>query len=116
MVYIDDPDTQRANMRYIKSSMKEALLERDEEKELALRWKLHGDEVALHKIIRAYTRLVISSASKFRNYGLPMGDLLQEGNVGLMQAGLNRFLNSQFKGKHVLRSANQALALVDMED
>lgn len=36
--------------------------------------------------------------------------------VGLMQAGLNRFLNSQLKGKHVLRSANQALALVDMED
>lgn len=39
MVHIDDPDTQRANMRFIKSSMKEALLERGEEKHLALRWK-----------------------------------------------------------------------------
>ena len=40
----------------------------------------------LHKLVRAYTRLVISLAGKFRNYGLPMGDLVQEGNVGLMQA------------------------------
>lgn len=86
MVHIDDPDTQRANIRYIKSSMKEAMLERDEEKELALRWKENLDEVALHKLICAYTKLVISTASKFKNYALPMGDLIQEGNVGLMQS------------------------------
>lgn len=86
MVHIDDPETQRANMRFIKSSMKEPLLSREEEKELALRWKNDSDERALHKLIRAYTRLVVSNASKYRNYGLPMGDLVQEGNVGLMQA------------------------------
>jgi RNA polymerase sigma-32 factor len=41
---------------------------------------------ALHTLVRAYTRLVVSTAARFRNYGLPMGDLVQEGNVGLMQA------------------------------
>jgi RNA polymerase sigma-32 factor len=86
MGYIDDPRTQRANMLFIRASMREKLLGREEELELARRWRDHGDERALHRLVRAYTRLVISTASRFRNYGLPMGDLVQEGNVGLMQA------------------------------
>lgn len=86
MAYIDDPQTQRANMSYIRKSMNEPLLGRDEEQDLARRWRYEQDEEALHKLVRAYTRLVVSTASKFRNYGLPMGDLVQEGNVGLMQA------------------------------
>ena len=86
MLNIDDQDTRRANMRYIRSSMKEPLLNRDVEKELAIRWKENNDEKALHKLICAYTRLVITNAGKFKNYGLPIGDLMQEGNVGLMQA------------------------------
>ena len=86
MAHIDDPQTQRANMSYIRKSMSEPLLARDEEQDLARRWRYEQDEEALHKLVRAYTRLVVSTASKFRNYGLPMGDLVQEGNVGLMQA------------------------------
>lgn len=86
MSYIDDPLTQKANLGFIKSSMKEKLLERKEEFELARRWREENDERALHKLVRAYTRLVVATASRFRNYGLPMGDLIQEGNVGLMQA------------------------------
>ncbi len=86
MAYVDDPATKRANLDFIKASMKERLLERDEEFELARRWREEEDEAALHELVRAYTRLVISTASRFRNYGLPMGDLIQEGNVGLMQA------------------------------
>ena len=86
MAHIDDPQTQRANMSYIRKSMNEPLLERDVEQDLARRWRYEQDEEALHKLVRAYTRLVVSTASKFRNYGLPMGDLVQEGNVGLMQA------------------------------
>lgn len=86
MAYIDDPRTQRANLDYIRTSMNEPMLEREHEKELALRWKNHRDEKALHEMVRSYTRLVVSIASKFRNYGLPMGDLIQEGNIGLMQA------------------------------
>ncbi len=86
MPHIDDPQTQRANLNFIKASMKEPLLTRDHEFDLARRWREHEDEAALHELVRAYTRLVISTASRFRNYGLPMGDLVQEGNVGLMQA------------------------------
>jgi len=86
MAYIDDPQTQRANLKFIKTSMQEPLLSREIEYDLAKRWRDSRDEVALHKLVRAYTRLVISIASRFRNYGLPMGDLVQEGNVGLLQA------------------------------
>ena len=86
MAYIDDPQTQRANLRYIRASMREPLLERETEFELARRWRESGDEDALHKLVRAYTRLVVSTASRFRNYGLPVGDLVQEGNIGLLQA------------------------------
>jgi RNA polymerase sigma-32 factor len=86
MAHIDDPETQRANLNFIKTSMKEPLLSRDHEFELARRWREGGDTVALHGLVRAYTRLVVATAARFRNYGLPMGDLVQEGNVGLMQA------------------------------
>src|ERR671938_118872 len=86
MAHIDDPETQRANLNFIKASMKEPLLSRDHEFDLARRWREDGDTVALHELVRAYTRLVVATASRFRNYGLPMGDLVQEGNVGLMQA------------------------------
>lgn len=86
MAHIDDPKTQRANLDFIKSSMKEPLLARDLEFDLARRWRENGDEEALHEMVRSYMRLVVSTATRFRNYGLPMGDLVQEGNVGLMQA------------------------------
>lgn len=86
MAYIDDPATQRANLNYIKASMRTPLLSREHEFDLARRWHEHRDESALHELVSSYTRLVVSTASRFRNYGLPMGDLVQEGNVGLMQA------------------------------
>jgi RNA polymerase sigma-32 factor len=86
MAYIDDPETQKANLTFIKASMREPLLTRDHEFDLARKWREKADEPALHELVRAYTRLVVSTAARFRNYGLPMGDLVQEGNVGLMQA------------------------------
>ncbi len=90
MAHIDDPQTQRANMSYIRSAMNEPMLEKDHELSLARKWREEGDEKALHELVKSYTRLVISAASRFKNYGLPMGDLIQEGNIGLMQAA-NRF-------------------------
>jgi RNA polymerase sigma-32 factor len=90
MAHIDDPHTQKANLSYIRSSMNEPLLEKEHELDLARRWRDKGDEKALHELVRSYTRLVVAAAAKFRNYGLPMGDLIQEGNIGLMQAA-NRF-------------------------
>lgn len=86
MAYIDDPETQRANLSFIKASMREPLLTRDHEFDLARKWRDDNNERALHELVRAYTRLVVATAARFRNYGLPMGDLVQEGNVGLMQA------------------------------
>jgi len=86
MAHLDDPTTQRANLRYIRNAMDEPLLEREHELELARRWKDKRDEKALHELVRSYTRLVVALAAKFKNYGLPMGDLIQEGNIGLMEA------------------------------
>jgi len=86
MAYIDDPATQRANLGFIKASMQTPLLSRAREFALARRWREAGDIAAMHELVRAYTRLVIATAARFRSYGLPMGDLVQEGNVGLMQA------------------------------
>jgi len=86
MVHIDDPQTQKANLRYFKSVMRAPMLERETEFDLARRWRDDADEAALHQLVQAYARLVVSAATKFRNYGLPIGDLVQEGNIGLMQA------------------------------
>jgi RNA polymerase sigma-32 factor len=86
MAHIDDSATQRANLGFIKASMRTPLLSRAREFDLARRWRAAGDTAALHELVRAYTRLVIATAGRFRSYGLPMGDLVQEGNVGLLQA------------------------------
>ena len=88
MAHVDDPVTQRANLDYIKTAMRQPLLERADEFALAQRWRSEGDAKALHALVGAYTRLVVSIASRFRHYGLPNGDLIQEGNVGLMQAAM----------------------------
>ena len=77
---------QKANLSFIKASMRAPLLSRGREFALARRWRQGGDTAALHELVRAYTRLVIATAGRFRSYGLPLGDLVQEGNVGLMQA------------------------------
>ncbi|MEM8541604.1 MAG: RNA polymerase factor sigma-32 [Pseudomonadota bacterium] len=70
----------------VRKAMKAPYLEREEEHELAIAWKDQKDQEALHKITTAHMRLVISMASKFRNFGLPMSDLVQEGYVGLLEA------------------------------
>ena len=75
-----------ADRRFLKRAMDSPLLEREEELELARRWRDDGDEAALHQLTTAYMRLVIAVAAKFRRYGLPFSDLIQEGNIGLMKA------------------------------
>jgi RNA polymerase sigma-32 factor len=71
---------------FVRMAMRAPLLDAEHERELAERWRSEGDEHALHELITAYLRLVVAMASRFRHYGLPMSDLVQEGNVGLMQA------------------------------
>ncbi len=75
-----------ANRQMVRAAMAAPYLEREQEHDLAVRWKDNKDQEALHKITMAHMRLVISMAAKFRNYGLPMSDLIQEGHVGLLEA------------------------------
>jgi RNA polymerase sigma-32 factor len=83
---MDPPASFTVNREFIRESMSAALLSRERELWLARLWRDQGDEAALHELVMAYMRLVISTAAKFRNYGLPMSDLVQEGAAGLMQA------------------------------
>ena len=71
---------------FVRAAMRAPYLERDEEHELAVRWKDEQDQAALHRLTAAHMRLVIAIAARFRNFGLPMGDLIQEGHVGLLEA------------------------------
>jgi len=67
-------------------AMKAELLDAETELRLAYAWRDQRDEAALHRLITAYMRLAISMASKFRRYGAPMNDLIQEAGLGLMKA------------------------------
>src|SRR3712207_8498934 len=72
--------------RFVRAAMNAPFLEREEEHVLAVRWKERRDETALHQLPAALMRLVIALAARFRHYGLPMADLVQEGHVGLLEA------------------------------
>lgn len=86
MSYLDRSANSRGALNFVRHAMSTPLLTREREQELALRWRDEQDEAALHELVNAYTRLVAATAAKYRNYGLPMADLMQEGAVGLMQA------------------------------
>jgi RNA polymerase sigma-32 factor len=73
--------------KFVKAAMDAPFLTREYEHELAVRWKDQKDEDALHQLASAHMRLVIAIAARFRHYGLPMADLIQEGHVGLLEAG-----------------------------
>ncbi len=72
--------------QFVKAAMAAKFLERDEERALAVSWKDNRDEAALHELASAHMRLVIALAARFRHYGLPLADLIQEGHVGLLEA------------------------------
>lgn len=76
--YTDQPISRQA--------MKAELLDAETEQELARAWRDRRDEAALHRLITAYMRLAISMAARFRRYGAPMSDLIQEAGLGLMKA------------------------------
>ncbi|HVZ99717.1 MAG TPA: RNA polymerase factor sigma-32 [Caulobacterales bacterium] len=86
MALTETSELQRGAQRFVRRAMRAPLLAPEHERELARRWRDESDENALHELCTAYLRLVVSLASRFRHYGLPMSDLVQEGNVGLMQA------------------------------
>jgi len=81
-----DLNTKQADLEFIRQLMEQPLLKKDEEHILALAWRDHHDEKALHQLVQAYMRLVVSTAVRFRHYGISLADLIQEGNLGLMYA------------------------------
>ncbi len=72
--------------RYLDEIRKFPMLEPNEEFMLAKRWREHGDRDAAHKLVTSHLRLVAKIAMGYRGYGLPIGEVVSEGNVGLMQA------------------------------
>jgi RNA polymerase sigma-32 factor len=69
-----------------RQAMRAELLDAETELRLAYAWRDNRDEQALHRLVTAYMRLAISMAAKFRRYGAPMNDLIQEASLGLMKA------------------------------
>ena len=72
--------------RYLEEIRRFPMLSHDEEYVLARSWREHGDAEAAHKLVTSHLRLVAKIAMGYRGYGLPVGDLISEGNVGMMQA------------------------------
>ena len=72
--------------RYLSEIRKFPMLEKDEEFMLAKRWQEHEDSEAAHRLITSHLRLVAKIAMGYRGYGLPVAEVISEGNVGLMQA------------------------------
>ena len=72
--------------RYLQEIRKFPMLAQEEEYMLARAWREHGDTEAAHKLVTSHLRLVAKIAMGYRGYGLPLGELISEGNVGMMQA------------------------------
>lgn len=76
-----DPDRS-----FVRRAMRLPLLTPEQEAALAQRWRSSQDQTALHRLVAPHMRLAVAMAVRFRHYGLPVADLIQEGNLGLMQA------------------------------
>ena len=72
--------------RYLEEIRRVPMLEPQDEFMLAKRWREHGDHEAAHKLVNSHLRLVAKIAMGYRGYGLPISEVISEGNVGLMQA------------------------------
>jgi RNA polymerase sigma-32 factor len=86
MSHTDDTLTQKDNLKFVSNAMKQPLLSLENEKEITKLWSKKKDVKSLHILINSYEKLVISNAIKFRKFDLPFGDLLQEGNIGILKA------------------------------
>ncbi|GBR02900.1 MULTISPECIES: RNA polymerase sigma factor RpoH [Asaia] len=72
--------------RYLQEIRKFPILTQQEEGELARRWRDHEEDAAAHKLVTSHLRLVAKIAMGYRGYGLPLNELISEGNIGMMQA------------------------------
>ena len=97
--------------RYLQSIRKFPILEQDEEFELATRYKETKDEKIAYKLVTSHLRLVVKVVSKYRGYGLPLGEMISEGNIGLLLAmdTLDTFDSPAACQAHLLNCVNQAM-------
>lgn len=79
-------ETDSSLSRYISSVQDMPRLSREDETALAIAWRDHGDQAAADKLIRAHLKYVVAIALKYRRYGVPLGDLIAEGNFGVVHA------------------------------
>jgi len=82
----DSPSSPDGLRRYLQDITKFPVLEPKEEYELSKKWRDEGDTAAAHRLVTSHLRLVAKIAFRYRGYGLPMGELIAEGNIGMMQA------------------------------
>jgi RNA polymerase sigma-32 factor len=80
----------RPGSGYLANIRRFGMLEKDQEYQLAKRWREHGDRQAADQLVTSHLRLAAKVAMNYRGYGLPVSEIISEGNIGLMQA-LNRF-------------------------
>jgi RNA polymerase sigma-32 factor len=80
------PATESGLTNYLKRIRRFSMLEPQEEYLLGKRWRGHGDRDAAHRLVTSHLRLVAKIAMGYRGYGLPISEVISEGNVGLMQA------------------------------
>ena len=101
--------------KFLNFSMRQALLTKEDEVNYIRSWQLHRNKKSINKIVSSHLRLVISLANKFKNYGLPINELVQEGNVGLMQAvdkfDLNRDVRFSTYASWWIKAAMQTFIL-----
>src|ERR1700681_2144458 len=84
------PAANKPGSSYLADIRRFSFLEKEQEYRLAKRWREHGDHVAADQIVTSHLRLAAKIAMNYRGYGLPLSEIISEGNVGLMQA-VNRF-------------------------
>lgn len=72
--------------RYINEIQKFPILSAEQEYEFAVKWKNNADKTAAEQLVGSHLRMVVAVAYEFKNYGIPIGDLIASGNLGLMQA------------------------------
>lgn len=80
------PTVEAGLSRYLTEIKKFPLLSQEEELAFAKRWREHGDRDAAYRLVTSHLRLVAKIAMRYRGYGLPLADVVSEGNLGLMQA------------------------------
>jgi RNA polymerase sigma-32 factor len=81
-----NPTPEENLSRYLQVIRRYPMLTFDEEQDLSTRWRKEGDLDAAHQLVNSHLRLVAKIAMGYRGYGLPVGELISEGNVGMMQA------------------------------